>query len=85
MKDWCHDFAGETKNSNPPSALVATRVIIHGHHPKENRTENQTSPKLILLPDAMEDLFKLVGMTTFMIYAWLYKILGNSNVFEVLR
>ncbi|KAI9071329.1 hypothetical protein K1719_046708 [Acacia pycnantha] len=50
---------GKKGNSNPTSSLVPPRVRIHGHHPEDNRMENKTSQKLILLPDTMEELFKL--------------------------
>ncbi|XP_054796802.1 potassium channel KAT3-like [Prosopis cineraria] len=50
---------GKKGNSNPRSSLVPPRVKIHGHHPKENRKENQASQALVLLPDTMEELFKL--------------------------
>ncbi|XP_028779330.1 potassium channel KAT3 [Neltuma alba] len=49
---------GKRGNSNPSPSLPL-RVKIHGHHPKENKMENQTPQKLILLPDTMEELFIL--------------------------
>ncbi|AES73751.1 putative potassium channel, voltage-dependent, EAG/ELK/ERG [Medicago truncatula] len=49
---------GETENSSPMSSLVPIRVKIHGHHPNEN-IENGTTPKLIILPDSVEDLLRV--------------------------
>ncbi|KAL5074245.1 hypothetical protein RYX36_013229 [Vicia faba] len=49
---------GETENSSPLSSLVPIRVKIHGHHPN-GKNEIGTTPKLIILPDSVEDLFRV--------------------------
>ncbi|KAJ8751723.1 hypothetical protein K2173_025896 [Erythroxylum novogranatense] len=44
--------------ATPLSSTHPIRVIIHGHHPKENLAADSTG-KLIHLPDSVEDLFQL--------------------------
>ncbi|KAJ1420166.1 RmlC-like jelly roll fold [Sesbania bispinosa] len=53
---------GRAENSNPVSSLVPVRVKIYGHHPNENKMGNGTTPKLILLPNSVEDLFKVAEL-----------------------
>lgn len=54
------DCAGVTENSNPLSNKVPVRVIIHGHSPDENASDENTG-KLVHVPKSIEDLFKLAG------------------------
>lgn len=54
--------AGQTENSSPLSNLDPIRVKIHGHQPNE-KIKNGTTPKLIILPDSVEDLFRVAGMS----------------------
>lgn len=56
-------IAGRTGNSKALSSPVPVRVKIHGHHPNEHKMGNETTPKLILLPNSVEDLFSVAGMT----------------------
>ncbi|KAK8620106.1 hypothetical protein V6N13_066591 [Hibiscus sabdariffa] len=44
------------------SGARTIRVIIHGHHPTE-ATSNDRLGKLVYLPDSLEDLFCLAGIT----------------------
>ncbi|KAJ1411036.1 RmlC-like jelly roll fold [Sesbania bispinosa] len=53
---------GRAENTNPVSSLVPVRVKIYGHHPNENKMGNGATPKLILLPNSVEDLFKVAGL-----------------------
>jgi hypothetical protein len=48
--------AGQTEDFSSLSSLVRIRVKIYGHHPNE-KIEIGTTPKLINLPDSVEDLF----------------------------
>ncbi|XP_068484254.1 potassium channel KAT3 [Phaseolus vulgaris] len=50
---------GKTGNYKPLSSPVPVRVKIHGHHPNENKMGNGTTPKLILLPNSVEDIFRV--------------------------
>ncbi|KAJ7966084.1 Potassium channel like [Quillaja saponaria] len=50
---------GRTEISSPISSSIPIRVVIHGHHPNENTMGGETSGKLILIPDSIEDLFRL--------------------------
>ncbi|KAL3023515.1 hypothetical protein AAZX31_04G071500 [Glycine max] len=50
---------GRTGNSKALSSPVPVRVKIHGHHPNEHKMGNETTPKLILLPNSVEDLFSV--------------------------
>nr|AFK34330.1 unknown [Lotus japonicus] len=50
---------GRTESSNPQSSPVPIRVKIYGHRPNENEMGNGTTPKLILLPNSLEDLFRV--------------------------
>ncbi|KAG5034278.1 hypothetical protein JHK87_009188 [Glycine soja] len=52
---------GRTGNSKALSNPVPVRVKIHGHHPNEHKMGNETTPKLILLPNSVEDLFSVAG------------------------
>jgi hypothetical protein len=54
--------AGQREDFSPLSSLVPSRVKIHGHHPN-GKIENRTAPKLIILPDSVEDLFNIAGMS----------------------
>jgi len=56
-------IAGRTGNSKALSSPVPVRVKIHGHHPNEHKMGNETTPKLILLPNSVEDLFSVAGTT----------------------
>lgn len=56
-------IAGRTESSNPQSSPVPIRVKIYGHRPNENEMGNGTTPKLILLPNSLEDLFRVAGMS----------------------
>ncbi|XP_073225458.1 potassium channel KAT3 isoform X5 [Cicer arietinum] len=51
-------YKGQTENSSPLSNLDPIRVKIHGHQPNE-KIKNGTTPKLIILPDSVEDLFRV--------------------------
>ncbi|KOM41918.1 hypothetical protein LR48_Vigan04g211600 [Vigna angularis] len=50
---------GKTGNSKPLRSPVPVRVTIHGHRPNENKTGNGSTPKLILLPNSIEDIFRV--------------------------
>ncbi|KAH9761000.1 Potassium channel KAT3 [Citrus sinensis] len=50
---------GTPESSNQLPSLIPVRVIIHGHPPKTNTKKDETSGKLIHLPESIEDLFKL--------------------------
>ncbi|KAL3013753.1 hypothetical protein AAZX31_06G071600 [Glycine max] len=50
---------GRKGNSKPLSSPVPIRVKIHGHHPNEHKVGNETTPKIILLPNSVEDLFSV--------------------------
>nr|KYP57202.1 Potassium channel KAT3 [Cajanus cajan] len=52
-------IAGRTRDFSPLSSSVSIRVKIHGHHPNENKTGNETTQKLILLPNSAEDLLRI--------------------------
>ncbi|XP_027902867.1 potassium channel KAT3 [Vigna unguiculata] len=49
---------GKIGNFKPLRRPVPVRVTIHGHHPNENKMGNGTTPKLILLPNSIEDIFR---------------------------
>ncbi|KAK2446119.1 potassium channel KAT3 [Trifolium repens] len=49
---------GQTEDFSSLSSLVRIRVKIYGHHPNE-KIEIGTTPKLINLPDSVEDLFSV--------------------------
>uniref|UniRef100_A0A2P2JQ71 KHA domain-containing protein n=1 Tax=Rhizophora mucronata TaxID=61149 RepID=A0A2P2JQ71_RHIMU len=57
------NVAAIPETSSSSSSMCHKRVIIHGHDPKENMTGDMTG-KLINLPDSIEDLFQLAGITT---------------------
>lgn len=61
-------YAGGMESSSPLASLVPIRVKLHGHHPNENKMENITTPKLIILPDSVEDLFRVAGMSVMTSY-----------------
>lgn len=65
-------IAGRTGNSNTLSKPVPIRVKIHGHHPIENKTGNRTAQKLILLPNSLEELFRVAGMTNYIPHACMH-------------
>lgn len=71
--------AGQTENSSPLSSPVSIRVKIHGHHPNGKR-EIGTTPKLITLPDSVEDLFRVAGMS---ITSYIQNALHGSKVIQV--
>ncbi|CAN1238890.1 Potassium channel KAT3 [Linum grandiflorum] len=50
---------GTNGTSNSVYNQCYVRVIIHGHHPKELKTEKDTFGKLIYRPDTLEELFTL--------------------------
>ncbi|KAG5018693.1 hypothetical protein JHK87_014548 [Glycine soja] len=58
-------MAGRKGNSKPLSSPVPIRVKIHGHHPNEHKVGNETTPKIILLPNSVEDLFSVAGNNKF--------------------
>ncbi|CAN1238891.1 Potassium channel KAT3 [Linum grandiflorum] len=52
-------LSGTNGTSNSVYNQCYVRVIIHGHHPKELKTEKDTFGKLIYRPDTLEELFTL--------------------------
>ncbi|WJX22695.1 hypothetical protein P8452_11976 [Trifolium repens] len=51
-------YSGQREDFSPLSSLVPIRVKIHGHN-HNGKIENRTAPKLIILPDSVEDLFNI--------------------------
>jgi hypothetical protein len=83
--------AGQTEDFSSLSSLVRIRVKIYGHHPNE-KIEIGTTPKLINLPDSVEDLFSVAGMSitsklaTFNMHACLKIILsGFSRLNDIVK
>jgi hypothetical protein len=70
--------AGTQETSTTVSSTFPIRVIVHGHHPNENAMEDDTMGKLINLPDSIEDLFRLAGITMFEMHA--SKMFSNASI-----
>ena len=54
-------FVGVPDNSSTWSRKAPIRVIIHGYNPNENTSNDDKGGKLVLVPDSIEELFRLAG------------------------